>query len=327
MFNFVRTACLLATALSTTWSAHAADATAAKYPAALIKLVVPYPPGGTVDIVGRLFAQALTTKLGQQVIVDNRPGAGTIVGTDAVAKSKPDGYTLLVTPNTTMTIVPLLYAKRPYQQSDLDVLGLIATTQFVITANKQLPANNIAELVALAKKEPDKLSFGSFGNGTTSQLGGEQLNQMAGIKIQHVPYKGAGPALQDLIGNNISIMVDAVPAAAVQIKGGSIKALAVTGLARSELLPDVPTVAESGYPHYRLDGWIGLVAPAGLPDGVRQIVANALSGIAQAPEFQKSMRDAGMEPLPKSMPPIAAVIKDQLERHRQVIEKAHIRID
>lgn len=305
--------------------AHAAED--ANFPVAPIKMVVPYPPGGTVDIVARLLAQAMAAKLGQPVTVDNKAGAGTLIGADFVAKSKPDGYTLLVAPNTTLTVAPNIYKKIPFRMEQLDPIGFIASSQFVITVNAKSPYASLQDLLAASRKDPARVSYGSFGTGTITHLAGELMNQTAGVQMLHVPYKGAAPALTDLLGNSISMMFDAVPAAAVQVKGGSIRALAVTGKERSAVMPHVPTVAEAGLPNYRVDGWIALVAPAGTPKQVRETLGKALDAVSADPAFQKQLRDSGLDPAVDRKVNANAFIAEESQRFHRVTEAAKITLD
>ncbi|MET4578874.1 Bug family tripartite tricarboxylate transporter substrate binding protein [Ottowia thiooxydans] len=322
----MKTAIILSLALASSLPiARAAEDRA--FPVAPVKMVVPYPPGGTVDIVARLLAQAMAGRLGQPVTVDNKAGAGTLIGADFVAKSKPDGYTLLVAPNTTLTVAPNIYKKIPFRMEQLDPIGFIASNQFVITVNAKSPYASLQDLLDASRKDPERISYGSFGTGTITHLAGELMNQTAAVHMLHVPYKGAAPALTDLLGNNISMMFDAVPAAAIQVKSGSIRALAVTGKERSALLPNVLTVAEAGLPNYRVDGWIALVAPTGTPKHVRETLSKTLDAVSVDPVFQRQLRDSGLDPAVDRKVNVNAFIAEESQRFHRVAERAKLSLD
>ena len=238
------------------------------YPTKPVKLVVPYPPGGPTDIVARLVAQKLSEQMGQPFIIDNRPGAGANTGAELVARSAPDGYTLVVA-TTAHAINPSLFKNLGYSLSkDFAPVSQLTSGPLVIVANPALPANNIAELIALAKSKPGELNFASSGNGQSTHLSAELFASMAGVKMNHIPYKGSAPALTDTMGGQTHLMFDTMLSAMPHVKGGKLKALAVTSASRSPVAPDVPTVAESGLPGYEAIAWNGLLAPAGTPPEV-----------------------------------------------------------
>ena len=238
------------------------------YPTKPVKLVVPYPPGGSTDIVARLVAQKLSEQMGQPFIIDNRPGAGANTGAELVARSAPDGYTLVVA-TTAHAINPSLFKNLGYSVSrDFAPVSQLTSGPLVIVANPALPANNIAELIALAKSKPGELNFASSGNGQSTHLSAELFASMAGVKMNHIPYKGSAPALTDTMGGQTHLMFDTMLSAMPHVKGGKLKALAVTSASRSPVAPDVPTVAESGLPGYEAIAWNGLLAPAGTPPEV-----------------------------------------------------------
>lgn len=238
------------------------------YPTKPVKLVVPYPPGGPTDIVARLVAQKLSEQMGQPFIIDNRPGAGANTGAELVARSAPDGYTLVVA-TTAHAINPSLFKNLGYSISrDFAPVSQLTSGPLVIVANPALPANNITELIALAKSKPGELNFASSGNGQSTHLSAELFASMAGVKMNHIPYKGSAPALTDTMGGQTHLMFDTMLSAMPHVKGGKLKALAVTSASRSPVAPDVPTVAESGLPGYEAIAWNGLLAPAGTPTEV-----------------------------------------------------------
>jgi len=251
----------------------------ATYPTKPVRLVVPFPPGGTTDILARAVAQKLSEAWGQQVIVDNRPGAGGNIGSELVAKSAPDGYTLLMGTVGTHAINPSLYAKMPYDHvKDFTPVILVAGVPNVLVVNPSLPVNSVTELIAYGKANPNKLNFASSGNGTSIHLSGELFRTMTGVQMTHVPYKGSSPALTDLIAGQVQLMFDNLPSSLQFIKAGKLRALAVTSAERSSALPDVPTLAESGLPGFEASSWFGVLAPAGTPNDVIVKLNTAIAG-------------------------------------------------
>jgi tripartite-type tricarboxylate transporter receptor subunit TctC len=249
------------------------------YPTKPVRLVVPFPPGGTTDILARAVAQKLSETWGQQVIVDNRPGAGGNIGSELVAKSAPDGYTLLMGTVGTHAINPSLYAKMPYDHvKDFTPVILVAGVPNVLVVNPSLPVNSVSELIAYGKANPNKLNFASSGNGTSIHLSGELFRTMTGVQMTHVPYKGSSPALTDLIAGQVQLMFDNLPSSLQFIKAGKLRALAVTSLERSSALPDVPTLAESGLPGFEASSWFGVLAPAGTPNDIIVKLNTAIAG-------------------------------------------------
>ena len=254
--------------------AHAQEA----FPSRPITLVIPFPAGGATDVLGRLIGKKLGDKLGQSVVIDNRAGAGTVIGASYVAKAAPDGYTLLLSSGTTFTVNPAVRPRLPYDPvKSFDPIGITGRTGLILLASKSVPVNDVKQFVSAVKAAPDKYSYGSFGAGTTSQFAGEMFFHAAGLKIQHVPYKGSAPAMVDLIGGQIPFTVDTVSAALPQLKEGKVKAIAVTTEKRSTLLPQVPSLAESGYPGLNMDTWLALVAPVGLPAAVKTRLEKTLA--------------------------------------------------
>ncbi|HEY7788853.1 MAG TPA: tripartite tricarboxylate transporter substrate binding protein [Casimicrobiaceae bacterium] len=267
---------------------------AASYPAKPIRLVVPFPAGGTTDILARAVAQKLSEAWGQQVIVDNRPGAGGNIGSDLVAKSAPDGYTLLMGTVGTHAINPSLYAKMPYDHvKDFAPVILVAGVPNVLVVNPSLPVHSVQELIAYAKANPGKLNFASSGNGTSIHLSGELFKTMTGVQMTHIPYKGSAPALTDLVGGQVQLMFDNLPSSLPFIKAGRLRALAVTSGTRAAALPDLPTLAESGLAGFEASSWFGVLAPAGTP---RDIVAKLNGAIATwlaSPEAREKLSSQG----------------------------------
>lgn len=279
-------------ALSTVTGANAQAA----YPSKPISLVVPYPPGGATDIIGRIMAQAMTKSLGQPVVVENKAGAGTVIGAAEVAQAQADGYTLLISSNTTFTVNPAIKAKLPYDPAkNFESVGGIGSSPLVLLANPNVPVKTVKELVAAANQPNAKFAFGSFGSGTTSHLAGEMFKYMAGVDILHVPYKGSAPAMTDLIGGQIQFTFDTNVAALPMLRAGKVKAIAVTSAQRSSTLPEVPTIAEAGYPGYEMVPWIVIVAPRGLPKAVSQKLTNTIQDILKDPNSKRDLERAGLE--------------------------------
>jgi len=266
------------------------------FPERPITLVVPYPPGGATDTLARILNTALSQRLGQPVIVDNKPGAGTAIGAKAVADAPADGHTLLISSNTTFTVNPALKRSLPYDPlKSFESIGLIGTSPLVLLAHPSVAASNVQELVALSKAQPDKLAFGSFGVGTTAHLAGEIFKVMSGANLLHVPYRGSAPAMTDLIGGQIPLTFDTNVAAIPQLQAGKVKALAVTSARRSPTLPDVPTVAEAGFPGYEMVPWVVLVAPRGLPAPVSSKLSGALKAAVEDPTTRAALAKAGLD--------------------------------
>jgi tripartite-type tricarboxylate transporter receptor subunit TctC len=272
-------------------------ARAETYPARPVKIVVPFPAGGSNDIIARILAQKLSERTGQQFVVENRGGAGGNLGAEAVAKSSPDGYTLLVTAPPPLTTNAALYKSLPFDPAkDFAPVALLATVPIVLMVNPALPVKSVQELVALAKSKPGTLNFGSSGIGSTNHLAGELLKRMTDIDIVHVPYKGAAPAMNDLIAGHIPMMFDNMPAVLPQVQGGSVRAIAVAGASRATALPDVPTVAEQGVPGFEAFAWFGMVAPAQTPGAVLETLQREVAAILKMPDVQKRFAELGADP-------------------------------
>ncbi|ADX48271.1 hypothetical protein Acav_4388 [Paracidovorax avenae ATCC 19860] len=298
------------------------------YPARPVQLVVPFPPGGAVDIVGRLIGKPLGDALGQPVVVENKAGAGTIVGAGFVANAPADGYTLLISSGSTFTGNPALNPRLPYDPlRSYEPIGMVARVPLVLLAHRDVPARNLAEVIAAVKRTPDKFSYGSFGNGTTGHFAGELLWAATGIRPMHVPYRGSAPAMADLMGGQIPFTIDTVAAALPQLKAGKIKAIAVMGATRATQLPGVPTVAESGFAGFAADSWLAVVAPRGLPAEARTRLQKALAEAMAAPEVRSKLTASGLEPAYEPADAVQSRIEEELPRMRAIAQRANIRAE
>ncbi len=304
--------------------AAAADA----FPSRPVKLVVPFPPGGPLDATGRLIAQKLTDAWGVSVVVENKPGAGGNIGADAVAKSPPDGYTIVMGALSTHAVNPSLYAKMPYDAiRDFAPITLLATTPNVLVVNASLPVNSVKELVAYAKANPGKLSFGSGSNGSAGHLAGELFKVDTGTDIVHIPYKGGAPATQALLAGDVQFMFDNLANATPQVKAGKLRALAVTTAQRSKLAPELPTMAEAGIPGFDISTWFGLMAPAGTP---KEVIAkwNAdVVKILNSPEMRERMTALGAEPAPDTPAEFAAFIQAENTKYARIVKASGAKVD
>jgi tripartite-type tricarboxylate transporter receptor subunit TctC len=311
------------------WLAAAAPpARAADYPARPVRLVVPFAPAGGNDVFARLLAQHLSQAWKQQVIVDNRPGAGGNIGTEQVAKALPDGYTLLLGHTGTLAINPSLYRNLAVDpQKDLAPISLIASTPLVLVVNPSLPALSVRQLIAAALEHPGQLNFASSGSGTGSHLAGELFASMAGIKLTHVPYKGTSPAVTDLLGGQVQMMFGVIPTALPYIQAGRLRALAVTGSRRLALLPQVPTVADSGLPGFESTLSYGVLAPQGTPAAIVNEIHDRTAEMLLSPAFRARLAAEGAEPLSGTPADFAALIRAETEKWRRVIVASGARAD
>ncbi|ODS71371.1 MAG: MFS transporter [Bordetella sp. SCN 67-23] len=297
------------------------------YPSRPINLIVPFPTGGTTDVLARALGQEMTKSLGQSVIVESKPGAGATLGADYVAKARPDGYTLLMGA-VHHTIASSVYKKLPYDfQRDLVPITTVALVPNVLVVNTGIPAKNVQELIALAKASPGKLAFGSNGTGTGQHLIGAQFESMSGTKLLHVPYKGSGPLTTDLLGGQIAMSFDTVTPVLPFIKSGKLRPLAVTTIQRSSALPDVPTMDESGLKGFDMGTWFGVLAPAGTPPEIVAKLSQAMVKIIHAPEFRKKMADLGAEAIGDTPDQMKALIKNDTERFAKVVKEANVSLD
>jgi tripartite-type tricarboxylate transporter receptor subunit TctC len=307
--------------------AGAVGAFAQAYPTRPITAVVPYAVGGTTDIVARLVTTQIGNGLGQPLVVDNRAGGGGNIGWGAVARSAPDGYTLLTT-EMSFTIAPALGAKQPFDsKSAFSHVITAASAPHVLVINPSVPAKTVQELVTLAKASPGKLNYGSGGNGTNTHLGGELLKSAAGIDLLHVPYKGAGQALQDLMGGQVQVLVTSLPTALPHIRSGKLRALMVTSEKRSSLLPDVPSAKEAGLPKMVMDFWVGFAAPAGTPQPVIGKLNKAIADALNSDNGRKRLAEQGLEPVPNSPAQASQLVAAEMQRWGAVVKAAHIKVD
>ena len=307
---------------------HANAQSAATYPNKPIKIVVPFPPGGATDIVARAIGFELQKAFGQSVIIENKPGAGGNTGADLVAKSPPDGYTLIMATVGTHAINMSLYARMPYDAvKDFEPVVLVAGVPNLLVVHPSVNAKSVKELTALAKAQPGKLNVASSGNGTSIHLAAELYKQMAGVDILHVPYKGSAPAVADLLGGQVQMMFDNMPVSLPHAKAGKLRALAVTSLKRSPALPDVPTMDEEGLKGFDATSWFGLLAPAGTP---KEIIAklNAASVAALAtPDMRERLAAQGADPIGNSPDQFAAFIKAEIVKWAKIVKASGARVD
>jgi len=303
-------------------------AMAQTYPNKPVRLVVPYAPAGATDIIARAAAIELSKTLGQPVTVDNRPGAGGNVGAEFVAKSAPDGYTMLMSASSLHGITPFLYSKLNYDPNkDLVPVIVFASFANVLVLNPDVKANTVPELIALAKAQPGRMTCASSGSGSTIHMSCEMFKHMLGLDITHVPYKGSGPAITDLMGGQVNMMFDNIPSAISHVRGGKLRALATTGAKRAAALPDLPTMIEAGVPGYVADAWFGLVMPAGTPKEIVARMNDDGQKAAKAPDFVKRMTDLGYEIVGGTPEQMAAMIQDEIKRWGPIVKASGAKVD
>jgi tripartite-type tricarboxylate transporter receptor subunit TctC len=304
--------------------ALAAGAAAADYPDRPIRLIIPFPPGGSNDVVGRLIAKTLSEKIGQQVFVDNRGGAGGLIGTEALAKSTPDGYTLGIV-SIAHAVNPALHDPLPYDPlKSFEPISILATGPNVLVVNPDLPVHSVKELIALAKQKPGELNYASAGIGSFQHLGGELFKLEANVNIVHVPYKGGGPAMQDVVAGHVKIMFSSLIQTTPLIKAGRLRPLGVGGTKRSAVLPDVPTIAEAGVPNYVAENWWGIVAPAGLPAPVVSKLYAATQAALKAPALQAAFAHDGASPVAMSTAEFGKYIGMEIVKWGRVVKQGKI---
>jgi tripartite-type tricarboxylate transporter receptor subunit TctC len=312
--------CATLVALIAAIGAGAAPAAAQPYPSRPITLVVPFPPGGSATIIARIIADKMSDALGQQIVVDNRGGAGGSIATRQVAKSAPDGTTLLLAFTGTLAVSPLIFPNVGYDpRKDFAAIGLIGMAPSVLAVNRSVPAHSVADLIRIAKAAPGQIQYGSPGIGTTNHLAGELLAAMAGIKITHIPYKGTGPAITDLLGGHIAMMFAPIPAAHGNVSAGMLRALGVTSLKRSNLWPDIPTVAEAGLPGFEVVQRSTLLAPAGTPRAIIERLNKELNAVLATDEVRKRLAVEGGEPVPGGPEEYAADIDREEARWSKLV--------
>ena len=298
------------------------------YPSRTVKLVVPFPPGGSLDFTGRLIAQRLSEMWGQPVVVENKPGAGGNIGADFVAKSAPDGYTILLGALSTHAVNPNLYAKMPYDAiKDFAPITLIATTPNVLVVNAATPVNNVKEFIAWTKANPGKLAFGSGSNGSAGHLAGELYKVETGTDAVHIPFKGGAPATQALLAGDTQFMFDNLANAMAQVKAGKLKALAVTTAQRSPLVPELPTMAEAGLPGFDISTWYGLFAPAGTPAAIVGKWNADVTKILTTPDVRAKLMADGAEPAPDTPEQFAQMIARELAKYARIIKASGAKVD
>lgn len=303
-------------------------AMAQAYPVKTVRMVIPFPPGGTTDILGRVAAQKLTEALGQQVVPDNRPGAAGNIGAEQVAKAPADGYTLLTAPGSTLTIHPSLYAKLPFDPlKDFAPVTILAAVPNALVVHPSLPVRNVKDLIALSRTRPGQLNYASTGAGQSTHLSMELFKSMAGLKIVHVPYKGSAPAVTDLLGGHVPLMFDNMPSALPHVKAGKLRALAVSTLKRSPVAPEIPTVAEAGLPGFEVSVWFAVLAPAGTPREVSERLNRVLVKALQAADVRERLLTQGAEPIGNTPDELTAQMKRDLVKWAKVVKDADIKLD
>ena len=303
-------------------------ARAADYPSQTVKIVVPFPPGGGVDVVARVIAPRLTELLGQPVIVENKPGAGSSIGATAVAQAPKDGYTLLLGTASTHGTNPNVYTKLAYDPvRDFAPVALITEAPLMLVANKDVPIKNVAEMIALAKQKPGALSFGSYGTGSSNHLVAELFDTMAGIEASHIPYRGSAPMMTDLIGGRIQYAFDGIATTMGYIRGGTVRSLGVSTTKRSPVLPDEPTIAEAGVPGFEASVWFALFAPAGTPKSAVDLLNSKVNIALQSPEIRDAFLKVGNEPVGGSPAVLAAKVNSELKKWATIVRDKNIHID
>jgi len=323
MRHFVRQLCRVAL-LSCFLGVTASAALAQAYPNKPIKLIVPFAPGGFTDVVARILGQKLSVSLGQPFVIENKAGAGSTIGTDFVAKAAPDGYTLVMV-STTHVISPAIYPKLPYDPiKSFTPVGKLVDSAYVLLVNPKVPANNVAEFIALAKASPDKIHYASSGNGSAQHLMGGMFAAMTSVKMKHVPYKGSGGAANDLVAGVVESSFAGVPNAMAQVPSGRLKALAVTTSKRIPQLPDVPTMQEAGVSGYNASIWLGLLAPAGTPRDVVMRLNAEIAKVLSAADTKKELYAAGVEADLSSPEALNTLMVQELDRWGKVIKDAGI---
>jgi tripartite-type tricarboxylate transporter receptor subunit TctC len=297
---------------------------AQSYPTQTVRMIIGFPPGGTTDVIGRLLAQELSESLGRAVVVENRPGASGTIGTGAAAKANPDGHTLVLVPSTHGT-APSLYASLPYEEKDLAPAALVATTPYVLVVHPTMAATNMAQLLAYLKANPGKVEYASSSPGTAQHLAGELVRRMAGVNIVHVPYKGSGALLPDLLAGRVPMMFENIAIMTPHIKKGALRPIAISSAKRTPLLPDVPTVAETGLAGFEVLGWFAVLAPARTPQEVIRRLNNDINAALVKPAIVTRFAELGAEPLTGTPDQAAAFMRGEQEKWGKIIRDAGIK--
>ncbi|MEI2416387.1 tripartite tricarboxylate transporter substrate binding protein [Orrella sp. JC864] len=305
-----------------------APAAAQSYPTRPITLVVAYPPGGSTDTAARLLAERMGRELGQSVVVENRPGAGGVIGASGVAKARPDGYTLLFAASPELSIAGLTNKNLPYDPAkDFAPISTVGQVPFILVANTGFAPNNVKELIDHAKANPGKVNFSSFGNNTSNHLGGELFNAQAGIKMTHIPYRGSAPSLADLMGGQVQVTFDTVTAVLPLIQGGKVKALGVATAERSPLVPDLPTISESGLPGFTGGTWFALLAPAGAPQDVVARLSETVQGILKSEEIAQQFATRGIQPSPSTPEGLRTFLASEIAKWSAAADKIGLKAE
>jgi tripartite-type tricarboxylate transporter receptor subunit TctC len=298
------------------------------YPNKAVRLIVPFPPGGGTDILARVIGNKLSETLGQPVVIENKPGAGGNIGVDLVAKSAPDGYNIVIGQTSNLAVNPTLYPDLPYDpQKDLAPIALVADAPLVMVVAAKSPFKSLGDVIAAAKAKPEDVTFASPGNGTVAHLSGELVQKAANIKFQHIPYKGAAQALTDLMGGQVQIYMSSIPTALAQIKGGKLRAITVTSTKRVPDLPDVPTVAESGFPGFESSTWFGLLAKAGTPEPIIKRLNTDVSRVLQMPEVREKIAAEGATVLGGTPEQFAAFLKEEAVKWGKVVKESGAKVE
>lgn len=299
----------------------------AAWPEKPIRIIVPYAPGGFTDIVSRLVAQKMTARLGQPVVVENKAGGSTAIAAEFVAKSPADGYTLIMAVTTTLSTNPFLFKKLPYKASDFEPIALTGLTPFVLSAHPSVPANNLKELIALEKAKPGTLNMATLGTGSSTHLVGAMFNSVAGLKIPYIPYKGAGPALSDLMAGHVQLFFDGIATSAPQFRAGKLKGIAISSMQRSPAAPDVPTFAEAGLPDMQAASWYGLLAPARTPSAIIETLNQACNEALQAPDVRARVEQDGASAPQLSPRQFGELIEQHTRSWGRIIAPLNIEMD
>jgi len=324
--NTPRGLLLAAAAATSAMLTFTSPVSAQDYPTRPVRLIIPFPPGGSNDVVGRLIATHLSERLGKQLVVDNRSGAGGVIGTEVVAKSPPDGYTLGII-SIAHAVNPWLYKLAYDPIKDVAPVSLLAKGANVLVVHPSLPVNSVKDLVALAKQKPGDLQYASAGIGSFQHLGGELFKLIAGVDILHVPFKGGGPAMVDIVGGHTKVMFSSMVQTVPQIKAGKLRPLGTGGLERSPALPDVPTIAEAGVMGYEAVNWWGVVAPAGTPQAIIDKVNHEIEAVQKSPEVQKQLANEGAEPMAMNPADFGSFMVSEMNKWEKVVKQGGIKAE